>query len=70
MKYQKERNFVKLANDYLKEEVIVSKIIILESGIKNGVLNEVMYEDRFKRQFIVKKENDKYFKTEYKKESN
>ena len=70
MKYQRERNFVKLANDYLKEEVIVSKIIILESGIKNGVLYEVMYEDRFKRQFIVKKDNDKYFKTEYKKESN
>ncbi|MBR2652454.1 MAG: hypothetical protein IKB83_00015 [Mycoplasmataceae bacterium] len=51
MKYRKEREFVKKVNEELKEEVIVSRIIILESGEKNGKVNSVLYEDRFGREF-------------------
>lgn len=53
MKYRKERDFVKQVNEELKEEVIVSRIIILESGEKNGKVNSVLYEDRFGREFEV-----------------
>lgn len=53
MKYRKERDFVKRVNEALKEEVTVSRIIILESSSEAGVINSVLYEDRFSRQFEV-----------------
>lgn len=65
MKYEKERKFVKEVNEALKEEVIVSRIILLESGFENKELTYVMYEDRFGREFQVYKKNGKYSKNEY-----
>lgn len=65
MKYEKERKFVKEVNEALKEEVIVSRIILLESGSSKNELNYVMYEDRFGRQFQVYKKNGVYSKNEY-----
>ena len=65
MKYEKERKFVKEVNEALKEEIIVSRIVILESGSERQELTYVMYEDRFKRQYQVYKKNGKYSKNEY-----
>ena len=65
MKYIKEREFVKKAHEYLKEEIIVSRIIILESGSDKNGLHYVMYEDRFGRQFQINKYGDEYSKKEY-----
>lgn len=68
MKYRKERDFVKQVNEALKEEVIVSRIIILESGEKNGKVNSVLYEDRFGRQFeVYKTKQGLYSRRELKK---
>lgn len=65
MKYLKERKFVKFVNDYLKEEVNTSKIIILESSSINKEINYVMYEDRFGRQYQVDTFNGRINKKEY-----
>lgn len=53
MKYRKERDFVKIANEALQEEVIVSRINILESSSEGGKVNKVLYEDRFRKQYEV-----------------
>ena len=47
MKYRKERDFVKEVNEALREEVIVSRINILESSSEGGKVTKVLYEDRF-----------------------
>ena len=65
MKYEKERKFVKEACNQLKEEVIVSRIKLLESGSDRNGLNYVMYEDRFGREFQITKRNGIYSKKEY-----
>lgn len=65
MKYNKEREFVKKAHEFLKEEIIVSRIIILESGSDKNGLHYVMYEDRFGRQFQINKYDNEYLKKEY-----
>ena len=64
----KERNFIVEVNNALQEEVRVDKCIILESGSEFGVVNYVMYEDRFGREWqIYYSEKNGYSKTEYKK---
>ena len=65
MKYTKEREFVKKANEYLKQEVTISRINILETGEKDDELVYVMYEDKFRRQYQVYKKNNEYTKHEY-----
>lgn len=65
MKYLKEREFVKKAHDYLKEEITASRIILLESGSDKTGLTYVMYEDRFGRQFQINKYGSEYSKKEY-----
>ena len=64
MKYLKERKFVKQVNEILKEEVNVSRIIVLESSSQNKEINYVLYEDRFGRQFRVDTFNGKLNKEE------
>ncbi len=51
MKYRKERDFVKRVNEAIKEEVVVSRIIPLESSLEAGELTSVLYEDRFGRTY-------------------
>lgn len=53
MKYRKERDFVKIVNEALQEEVIVSRINILEASSEGGKVTEVLYEDRFGKQYEV-----------------
>jgi hypothetical protein len=53
MKYRKERDFVKQVNEALQEEVIVSRINILEASSEGGKVTEVLYEDRFGKQYEV-----------------
>lgn len=53
MKYRKERDFVKEVNEALKEEVIVSRINILESSSEGGKVTGVLYVDRFGKQYDV-----------------
>lgn len=53
MKYRKERDFVKIVNEALQEEVIVSRINILEASSEGGKVTQVLYEDRFKKQYDV-----------------
>lgn len=53
MKYRKERDFVKEVNEALREEVIVSRINILESSSEAGKVTKVLYEDRFRKQYEV-----------------
>lgn len=60
MKYEKERKFVKEACEQLKEEVIVSRIKILESGSDSNGLNYILYEDRFGNEYSVTKKNGEY----------
>lgn len=67
MKNMKERKFVKIANEVLKEEVMISKIIILESGSTNKQVDYVMYRDRFGREYQINKRNGIYTKNEYKR---
>lgn len=55
MKFRKECDFVKRANEELKEEVISSRIEILESSKTNGEIDSVLYKDRFGREFKVYK---------------
>lgn len=64
MKYTKERQFVKEACEQLKEEVIVSRIKIIESGFNENKLYYVLYEDRFERLFQIFKENNNYSRHE------
>ena len=49
--FRKEKDFVKKASEELKEEVIVSRINVLEAGTFNGNVTDVLYEDRFKRTY-------------------
>ena len=64
----KERNFIVEVNNALLEEVRAEKCVILESGTLDGVVNYVMYEDRFRRQWqIYFTERNGYSKREYKK---
>ena len=53
MKYRKERDFVKIVNEALQEEVIVSRINILEASSEGGKVTKVLYEDRFGKQYDV-----------------
>lgn len=53
MKYRKERDFVKQVNETLKEEVIVSRITILEASSDKGKVNFVLYKDRFGNKYEV-----------------
>lgn len=53
MKYRKERDFVKRVNEALQEEVIVSRINILESSSEGGKVTGVLYEDRFGKEYDV-----------------
>jgi len=54
MKYEKERKFVKEVNEALKEEVIVSRIEILQVNLKEDrTIYEVIYKDRFGNKYMV-----------------
>lgn len=54
MKYEKERKFVKEVNEALKEEVIVSRIEILQVNLKEDrSIYEVIYKDRFGNKYMV-----------------
>lgn len=53
MKYRKERDFVKIVNEALQEEVIVSRINILEASSEGGKVTEVLYKDRFGKEYKV-----------------
>ena len=54
MKYEKERKFVKEVNEALKEEVIVSRIEILQVNLKKDrTIYEVIYKDRFGNKYMV-----------------
>lgn len=53
MKYRKERDFVKIVNEAMQEEVTVSRINILESSSEGGKVNYVLYEDRFGKTYEV-----------------
>lgn len=53
MKYRKERDFVKLVNEALQEEVIVSRINILEASSEAGKVTYVLYKDRFGKEYEV-----------------
>ena len=65
MRDMKEREFVKRACENLKEEIMISKIVLLESSKINGEIDYVMYEDRFGRQWQIYLRNGKYMKEEY-----
>ena len=69
MKYEKERKFVKEGMNQLNKEIIVSRIKILEVSEKFGKLSDVLYEDRFGKQFkIWKTEEGKFILKEINKE--
>lgn len=54
MKYEKERRFVKEVNEALHEEVIVSRIEILQVNLKEDrTIYEVIYKDRFGNKYMV-----------------
>lgn len=54
MKYEKERKFVKEVNEALQEEVIVSRIEILQTNLKEDrTIYEVIYRDRFGNKYMV-----------------
>lgn len=54
MKYEKERRFVKEVNEALQEEVIVSRIEILQVNLKEDrTIYEVIYKDRFGNKYMV-----------------
>ena len=54
MKYEKERKFVKEVNEALQEEVIVSRIEILQVNLKEDrTIYEVIYKDRFGNKYMV-----------------
>lgn len=53
MKHRKERDFVKLVNEALQEEVIVSRINILEASSEGGKVTHVLYKDRFGKEYEV-----------------
>ena len=62
------RNFIREANRNLKEEVDADSCTLLEESIVDGSIDYVMYEDRFGRQWQIRKKGDGYSKTEYVKE--
>ena len=62
--YRKEKDFVKIVNNNLKEEVTASRINILEVGTLNGNITDVLYEDKFKRQYKVWLKGGTYHKKE------
>ena len=62
--FRKEKDFVKKASEELKEEVIVSRINVLEAGTFNGNVTDVLYEDRFKRTYKIWLKAGKYHKKE------
>lgn len=62
------RNFIREANRYLREEVDADSCTLLEESIVDGNMDYVMYEDRFGRQWQVRKKGEEYSKTEYVKE--
>lgn len=54
MKYTKERQFVKAINEILEEEVIVSRIEIIQSSYnEEKELYQVIYKDRFGNKYSV-----------------
>ncbi len=59
------REFIKKANEELKEEVNTSKCIVLEESITDGIIDYVMYEDRFGRQWQIRKVGCEFSKNEY-----
>ena len=67
MKYEKERKFVKEVNEYLEQEVIVSRIEILEVNKSKDEIFRVIYKDRFGRKACVQFLDGEYSKYVYDK---
>lgn len=64
MKYEKERKFVKVANEKCRQEVIVSRIEILKTFYDERNLVGVRYQDRFGRVYEVKRNKNEYIRSE------
>lgn len=65
MKYEKERRFVKEVNEALEQEVIVSRIEILEVNKSEDKIIRVVYRDRFGRKAYVQFIDGEYSKYLY-----
>lgn len=65
MKQRKERDFVKRICEELNFEVIVSRIEILETHIKDNELIGVTFKDRFGTKYLVY--YNKYNEPQYRK---
>lgn len=62
MKYTKERKFVKEGMNFLKEEIIVSRIEILKVEKSDDKILAVQFKDRFgKLRIISKNDSGKFY---------
>lgn len=62
--FRKEKEFVKKANEELKEEVTISRIEILDFYENGGKVAEVSYKDKYGRKYKVSCYNGRFKKKE------
>ena len=62
--FRKEKEFVKKANEELKEEVTISRIEILDFHENGGKVAEVKYKDKYGRTYKVSCYNGRFKKKE------
>lgn len=62
MKYEKERKFVKEGMNFLKQEIIVSRITIYDVNKVENEIFSVTFIDRFGLKFRITKYDDNKYK--------